>query len=77
MPTPVENLVTIRANYIQALATESAYQVTNGPKPSYSIDGESVQWDSWRDSMTSKITELTELIQKLGGPVMVRSRGRS
>lgn len=77
MPTYAENLTTIRDNYAQALATESAYQITNGPKPSYSIDGESVNWDTWRDSMLAKIDTLEKLIQSASGPFTVRSRGRA
>ncbi len=77
MPSPVENLITLRDNYIQILTDESTYQLANGPKPSYSIDGESVSWDSWRDSMTAKIESLTNLINKVSGPFLIRSRGKA
>lgn len=77
MASDVDNLKTIRSNYIATLATESSFQVANGPKPSYSIDGETVNWDTWRDSMTAKIDAITEMIVKLQAPTLIRSRGRA
>lgn len=77
MATYAENLTAIRDGYAQTLATEAAYQAANGPKPSYSIDGETVNWDTWRDSMHAKIESLTKQIQAAGGPFSVRSRGRA
>ncbi len=77
MATEADDLKTIRASYIATLKTEAAYQAANGPKPSYSIDGESVNWDAWRDSMLKKIEDLTNLIQAIAGPFSVRSRGRA
>lgn len=77
MASESDNLKTIRANYIQLLADESAYQVANGPKPSYSIDGETVQWDEWRDKTMARIDALTDQIIRLTGPVLIRSRGRA
>jgi len=77
MPSDVENIRQIRSDYIATLAAEAAYQLANGPKPSYSIDGESVSWDSWRDSMTAKIESLTKLLNTVGGPFLIRSRGKA
>lgn len=77
MATDVDNLKAIRSSYITTLATEAAYQAANGPKPSYSIDGESVNWDAWRDSMMAKVDAVTELIVKLQAPTLIRSRGRA
>ena len=77
MASDVDNLKATRSSYIATLATEAAYQAANGPKPSYSIDGETVNWDTWRDSMVDKIAKLTELIQSLSGPILVRSKGRA
>lgn len=74
--TDIADLKEIRSNIIASLKAETAYQVANGPKPSYSIDGESVNWDTWRDSMQRKVIEITEAILQTQGPVMVASRGR-
>ena len=74
MATYLENLVIIRDNYAQSLATESALQISNGPKPSYSIDGQSVNWDAWRDSMMAKIAALNELLAA-GEPFELHSVG--
>jgi hypothetical protein len=77
MATDVDNLKALRSSLIQTLATEAAYQAANGPKPSYSIDGESVSWDEWRTSTAAQIDKYTDLIVRLDGPVLVRSRGRA
>ena len=62
MATYTENLVIIRDGYAQLLATEVAHQIANGPKPDYSIDGQSVSWEGWREGMMKKIAALNELI---------------
>ena len=77
MASDVDNLRSIRSNYIATLAAESAAQVTNGPKPSYSLDGESVNWDTWRDSMMARIDSISKVIQNLQSPFVIRSRGRA
>lgn len=73
----VAYLETILDNLITIVATETAYQATNGPKPSYSLDGQSVNWDTWLDGMQSKIEKQQKLIQVIGSPWRVRSRVRS
>lgn len=55
MATYVENLTTIRNNYAASLAAESA-----APKPSYTIDGQSVNWDTYRASLLAAIMQLEE-----------------
>ena len=57
--TYIDSLKTARDNYASELATESA-----DPKPTYSIDGQTVQWDAYRASLTSKIKEANELIEQ-------------
>ena len=71
MATDAENIVTIRSNLLAYLATESA-----NPKPSYSIDGQSVSWDQHRTSIMQQISELNELIAAADGPWEVESLGR-
>lgn len=75
MATVQDNLATIKANYVLLLAEESAYQRKNGPKPSYSLDGESMQWESWRQMMLDKIETINRLIQQEDGAFEIRSIG--
>ena len=75
MATDLENLISTRSSYIALLATESAYQVAHGPKPDYSLDGESYQWAGWREALLRKIESLDRLIQNRR-PYIVRSRIR-
>lgn len=76
MATVAENLATIKANWVALLATESAYQVANGPKPSYSLDGVSYQWDAWRQNVSDRIEALNKAIQMEDGAFEVRSFGQ-
>lgn len=77
MATYLENLVTIRDGIASLIATEVAYQLTNGPKPSYSIDGESVDWPGWFAAMSDRLDSLNEQIKRARAPFMVVSRGRA
>jgi hypothetical protein len=70
MATDLQNLQTIKSGLLDLLAKETTYQQANGAKPSYSIDGESVQWTEWRDRMITKIGELNTLIQNEQSPFM-------
>jgi hypothetical protein len=74
MATDLQNLQTIKSGLLSLLATETTYQLANGAKPSYSLDGESVQWTEWRDRMITKIGELNRLIQDEQSPFMGVSR---
>jgi hypothetical protein len=44
------------------------------PKPDYSLDGESYQWNAYRKSLEESIETLQKLIIMLEGPFEVRSR---
>lgn len=63
MPTASENLQTAINNLASALATESA-----NPKPSYSINGESVDWNGYRAAMLKQIRDMSDLVDDLNGP---------
>lgn len=76
MASDVDNLKAARSSLIQALATEAAAQATN-PRPNITVDGETVAWDQWRESTQRQIDGYTELIVKLEGPVLIRTRGRA
>lgn len=72
MPTDTEiaQLKTARGTLVTALVTATA-----SPKPSYSVDGQSVSHDQYRDSLIRQIKELDELINLVEGPIEVISRG--
>ena len=64
MATDAQNIATIRSNLLASLATESA-----SPKPSYSIDGQSVDWNGYRKAITQQIKDLDELLAASQGPI--------
>jgi len=57
MVTEAENIATIRANLLASLATESA-----NPKPSYSIDGQSVDWNGYRAAILAQVAALNAVL---------------
>jgi hypothetical protein len=62
-PSVLTNLQAAKANVAAILA-----QITADPKPSYSIDGQSVSWESYFSMLTGKLEALNKLIQVEGGP---------
>lgn len=70
--TNLNTLQTIRDNLLSIINTEVAYQATNGPKPSYNLDGQGVDWNAWLDAMMKRVKDIEELIAAFGwkgGPV--------
>ena len=65
MATAVENLKQAREDMITTLALEQAYCAAHGPKPDYSLDGESYQWSAWEEATIRKIEALNRVIQQL------------
>jgi hypothetical protein len=59
----IDNLTAVKTNVSAILA-----QITSDPKPSYSIDGQSVSWESYFSMLTDKLERLNQLIQVEGGP---------
>ncbi len=57
MPSYLENLHTARDQIAANLAT-----ITAEPKPNYSIDGQSVSWQSLVESYTQQLARLDDLI---------------
>jgi hypothetical protein len=70
MATYSENLVTIRDGITAKLAAMSA-----NPKPNYSIDGESMSWQSLFDSLVSQLDKINAQIQMADGGFEVRTQG--
>jgi hypothetical protein len=63
MATNAENIATIKANLLTALATESA-----NPKPSYSMGGQSFDWNGYRSAVLKQIADLDALLAAAEGP---------
>lgn len=62
-PTLLANLIAARDNIGAQLAA-----MTASPKPTYSIDGESVSWTDHFNSLVQRSEDLNRLIQVAGGP---------
>ncbi len=59
---------------IDALVAAATTAGAMTPKPSYSVDGESYQWEAYQMSLISQMDKLTDLIAKMSGPYEIRSR---
>lgn len=75
MATAKDNLIAARDNLSQIVADQTLLWIADGCPPSFSVDGESEDWNSWLKSKTDAINDLIDLIQKLGSPFVVRSKG--
>jgi hypothetical protein len=49
--------------------------LTANPKPTYSLDGKSVSWESYFGMLTRQMEELNKLIQIEGGPQWLITQG--
>ncbi len=64
-------------------AINAAYETSKGagqpgllvPRPTYSLDGESYQWDAYRVSLEKSIRTAQQNLVLMGGNFIVRSRG--
>lgn len=57
MPTPIEQLVSIRDGYLSALAQDAI-----NPVPSHTIDGITIDATQWRRELLDRIGQINELI---------------
>ena len=62
MPTYIENLKTLRDNMALAAKIQSDNWIAAGCPPSFSIDGESYQFNDWLKSLMDGIAALEERI---------------
>jgi len=69
MPTDAEQLATIKTNTLALLADLSAH-----PKPSYMIDGQSVQWGAYHRMLMDQLKEVNAQIAA-ETPFEIHSRG--
>lgn len=72
----VASLKQSRSNVVAVIAAKTAEWLALGCPPTMSIDGESYQWNEWLKSRNDEIKGLTETINMLSSPWIVRSRGR-
>lgn len=70
--TYLQNLQTAQANIAQLIA-----DITTNPKPTYSIDGESISWESYLSMLLDKQETLDKTIQRAQSPFCQVSRGRA
>jgi hypothetical protein len=75
--TPADDLAEIRANLIAIVKAQTAAWVTAGCPPTFSVDGESYDWNNWLTGKLAAIKDLTEQVQGIGPRFIVRSRGRA
>jgi len=69
----LENLLTRRSNVIAELAAINSS--ANGGKPSYTIDGQTVDHVAYRKSLYEELAMLNRQIAIMQGPFEGRSRG--
>jgi hypothetical protein len=71
MATYLENLTTARDNLATKLAS-----VTASPKPSYTIDGQTVSWTEYYKMLMDGINSLNEQLAA-GEPFEIHTQGHS
>lgn len=71
-PAPASDLATIRENILARIA-----EVTSKPKPNYTIDGQTVSWQSYLDSLMKSLDAIDARIQANQEPFEFVSRGTS
>lgn len=64
----IADLILARDQIAANIAAESA-----NPKPSYSIDGESVDWNGWAQAQTERINQLNRTINAMN-PYIISTR---
>lgn len=62
MATVAANLQTALNNLVAGLAARSADWVAAGSPPTYSIDGQMVDWNGWYASQLKAIADLSGLV---------------
>jgi len=68
LQTALNAQVTLLSNLENLLNTEIAFEVANGPKPTYTLSSpegsRTVDWNTWRAGIMSQMTELLDSIEK-------------
>jgi hypothetical protein len=63
----------------QAIAniSQTIKEITANPKPNYTVDGQTVNWADYLDTLTTKLQSLLKTQQLLGGPFQRMTRVKS
>lgn len=72
----VDDLKAARDNLGAIIKTKTDAWVAAGCPPSFSVDGESYQWNEWLSSKIQAVNDLTDQIARVSSPWIVRSRGK-
>lgn len=72
----IDSLRSARDNLGAIVLAQTEAWVAAGCPPSFSVDGESYQWDAWLKTKVAEIDALTATMRNLSSPFIVRSRGR-
>lgn len=70
-----ESLVRIQNSLLAIVEAQTVAWEASGCPPTFSVDGESYQWDSWLTSKMDVLDKLDKAIQK-ETPFYIRSRLR-
>lgn len=73
----VADLKAARSSLVAVVRDQAAAWAAAGCPPTFSVDGESYDWSSWLKAKSDEIRGLTELINSMSSPWVVRSRGRA
>ncbi len=69
MPTDAQQLATIKSQILANLVA-----ITESPKPSYMIDGQSIQWGAYHRMLLDELAVINDQINA-GTPFEIHSRG--
>ena len=73
MTSDLENLQARRSAVLAELAAGQTSAGDNLRKPSYSIDGQAVDWNAYRRSLYDELREIDRLMATLEGPIEAQS----
>lgn len=71
MPSDAAQLATIKSQILANLVA-----ITASPKPTYNLDGQMVDWNTYRKSLLDSLAELDDLINA-NAPFEIHSQGHS
>lgn len=77
MASIVDTLTAARDNIAGVVANQTAAWLAAGCPPTFSIDGESYDWNNWLAGKLDAIERLNVQIQNVSDPFIVRSRVRA
>ena len=70
MPTDAEQFATIKTQTLAVIAT-----ITAAPKPTYTIDGQTVAWGDYLAKLQATVAWCDEQLAATSGPFEVLSQG--